>query len=310
LWHSAFTRINALIVNPVLKYEGPAVIDLKKDTYTILNFNSDLDELIKKYKDTLLTALTDDTQRLIIRHYLRIIDELCRQACECLKNKSYSTLEALSRVVMEQSANKLYVGMDEGNNGRSLLRSSNQLIESNGKAWTAYLESQDAQNPAAQARQKNGASMLSHFNEEWSDVARYPSGKGLFKALGWENHYYAFYAPLCDSVHSFSDEMSALIGIGKIFEHSEVEGVKTLQYWDKERRRLATYHFAVALGLRAEAFARLCELQLGEFQDEKADKLFTKLKNLVETHDNFDHARLDAMSKGLVAYLKFPIKTW
>ncbi|WP_073526953.1 hypothetical protein [Pseudomonas fluorescens] len=284
------------------------MIDLKKDTYTILNFNSDLEELIKKHKDPLLAALTDDTQRLIIRHYLRIIGEFCRQACECLKNKSYSTLEALSRVVMEQSANKLYVGMDEGDNGRALLRSSNQLIESNGKAWAAYLESQDAKNPAAQARQKNGSSMLSHFNEKWADVARYPGGKGLFKALGWENTYYAYYAPLCDSVHSFSDEMSALVGIGEIFEHSEAEGVKTLQYWDKERRRLAVYHFAVALGLRAEAFARLCELQLGEFIDEKADKLFTKLRNLIESHDRFDHARLDAMSKGSVAYQKFPIK--
>jgi len=226
-----------------------------------------------------------------------------------LNGKAYSTLEALSRVIMEQSANMLYVGMNGGDSARALLRSSKQLTESNGKAWATYLASQGAHNPAAQARQTNGAAMLAHFDERWPNVARYPGGKGLFTALGWENHYYAFYAPLCDSVHSFSDDMSALVGIGDLFAQSELEGAQLLRYWDKERRRLATYHYAIALGLRAEAFTRLCNLLAPEMKDDAAEVIFKDLNDLIERHDQFDHTRLDGMSTGTAAFEDFAINT-
>lgn len=285
------------------------MIDLKQDSLTITLFNQQFDELVGRHKEALLAHIKDEPQRVIIRHYLNVLRELCQQGCGCLNGKAYSTLEALSRVIMEQSANMLYVGMNGGDSARALLRSSKQLTESNGKAWATYLASQGAHNPAAQARQTNGAAMLAHFDERWPNVARYPGGKGLFTALGWENHYYAFYAPLCDSVHSFSDDMSALVGIGDLFAQSELEGAQLLRYWDKERRRLATYHYAIALGLRAEAFTRLCNLLAPEMKDDVAEVIFKDLNDLIERHDQFDHTRLDGMSTGTAAFEDFAINT-
>jgi hypothetical protein len=270
------------------------MIDLKQDAQTINLFNQQFDELVGRHKEELLSHVQDDPQRIIIRHYLNVLRELCQQGSACLNGKTYSTLEALSRVIMEQSANMLYVGMDGGDNARALLRSSSQLTESNGDAWAAYLASQGADNPAAQARQVNGAAMLAHFDKRWPNVARYPGGKRLFTVLGWENHYYAFYAPLCDSIHSFSDDLSALVGIGELYSRSESEGTQLLYSWEAERRRLATYHYAIALGLRAEAFSRLCNLLTSEIDDDAAEVIFKSLNDLIKRHDQFDHARLRA----------------
>ncbi|WP_395606491.1 DUF5677 domain-containing protein [Pseudomonas sp. B22129] len=285
------------------------MIDLKQDALTITHFNQQFDALIGRHKEAVLSGLGNDPQRIIIRHYLNVLVELSQQGCRCLHAKAFSTLEALSRVIMEQSANLLYIGMDAGDNALALLRSSKQMTAGNGKAWAAYLDSQGAHNPAARARQANGEAMLAHFDERWPKVERYPGGKGLFTALGWENHYHAFYAPLCDSVHSYSDDMSALVGFGDLFVQSPSEGEQLLRYWDKERRRLATYHYAIALGLRAEASIRLFNLLTSELEDDAADAIFKPLSDLIKRHDQFDHGRLDGMKEDGAVFGDFAIKT-
>lgn len=270
------------------------MIDLKQDALTINLFNQQFDELVGRHKEELLSHVQDDPQRVIIRHYLNVLRELCQQGCACLNSKAYSALEPLCRVIMEQSANMLYVGMDGGDNARALLRSSTKQTERNGKNWATYLTSQGADNPAAQARQANGAAMQAHFNKRSPNVADYEGGKLLFTKLGWENHHYAFYAPLCDSIHSYSDDLSALVGIGELYSRSESEGTQLLYDWETERRRLATYHFAIALGLRAEAFSRWCNLLTSEVDDDAAEVIFKRLNDLIKRHDQFDHARLRA----------------
>lgn len=284
-------------------------INLKQDSQEIQNLNHQLNSLVAKNKEILLESVANDPQRIIIRRYLSVLYELCEQACKCLDAKAYSTLEALSRVIIEQSANLLYVSLDKGDNALALLRSSKQLTESNGKAWSTYLESQGAVNPAAQARQNSGATMLARFDKRWPDVERYPGNKGLFRALGWESHYYAFYSPLCDSVHSFSDEMSVLVDLGELFSISMTDGEEALIYWNKERLRLATYHYAMAIGLRAEAFSRCCNLLAPDSADDAAESLFTTLNELIMRHDNFDHTRLEAVKSGAAKFEEFLINT-
>ncbi|PBP45426.1 DUF5677 domain-containing protein [Pseudomonas syringae] len=283
------------------------LIDLKYDTQEIKNINEQLNQAIKKHKEALLDSVTDAPQRIIIRRYLSILHELCQQACACLDAKACSTLEALSRVIMEQSANMLYISMDGGSNARALLRSSKQLTESNGKAWADHLASQSAANPAAQARQASGASMLERIDKRWPDIKRYPGGKGLFAALGWESHYYAFYSPLCDSVHSFSDEMSALVDFSDLYSISEAEAKKSLTYWNKERLRLGVYHYAVAIGLRTEAFSRCCDFLAPDLNEESSEWLLKKINELIIRHDLFDHSRLKEMEFGIAKLDEFVI---
>lgn len=284
-------------------------INLKQDSQEIKNINQQINSMVARHKEILLESVTNDPQKIIIRRYLIVLYELCQQACKCLDAKAYSTLEALSRVIIEQSANMLYVSMDKGDNALALLRSSKQLTENNGKAWSTYLASQGAVNPAAQARQNSGAAMLAKFDKRWPNIERYPGSKGLFRALGWESHYYAFYSPLCDSVHSFSDEMSVLVDLGELFSISMTEGEDALICWNKERLRLATYHYAIAIGLRAEAFSRCCNLLAPDLTDDTAELLSRTLNELIMRHDHFDHTRLEGVNSGTATFEEFLINT-
>lgn len=286
-----------------------ASINLKQDSQEIKNINLQINNMIARHKEVLLKNVTNDPQRIIIRRYLSVLYELCQQAYQCLEAKAYSTLEALSRVIIEQSANMLYVSMDKGDNALALLRSSKQLTESNGKAWSAYLALQGAVNPAAQARQNSGATMLARFDRRWPNIERYPGSKGLFRALGWESHYYAFYSPLCDSVHSFSDEMSVLVDLSELFSISMTEGEEALICWNKERLRLAVYHYAIAIGLRAEAFSRCCNLLAPDLTVDTAESLSRKLNELIMRHDRFDHTRLESINSGMATFEDFLINT-
>ncbi|QKG65768.1 hypothetical protein HP062_09335 [Pseudomonas sp. B14-6] len=283
------------------------MIDLKQDAASITHINQRFDDLVGRNREELLSRIKDEPQRVIIQYYLNVLRELCKQGCGCLPINAFSTLEALSRVIMEQSANMLYVGMDSGDNARSLLRSSKKLTESNGKSWAAYLSEQGLQNPAAQARQANGERMLADFDRRWPDVERYPGGKGLFAALGWENNYYAFYAPLCDSVHSFSDDLSNLVSISEVFAESAGVGEQLLMYWEKERRRLATYHYTVAIALRGEAFGRVCSAVDLILDDKEAEGIYADLHSLIDRHEDFDGIRLSEMNAGDLSFENFPI---
>lgn len=274
------------------------MIDLKQDAATITRVNQQFDEFIARHKEELLSRIKDDPQRVIIRYYLKVLRELCIQGCGCSSAQAYSTLEALSRVIMEQSANMLYVGMDGGENARALLKSSKEKTERNGRTWAEHLASQGLHNPVAQARQENGAMALAHFAKQWPNAARYPGGRVLFATIGWENNYFAFYSPLCDSVHSFSDDLANLVSIGEVFAESAAFGEQVLRYSEKERRRLATYHYAMAIGLRAEAFGRLCSVLDFPLDKKATDDIFANLHSLIERHEQFDSTRLSKLNAG------------
>lgn len=274
------------------------MIDLKQDAATIIQANQRFDEFIAVHKEELLSLITDDPQRLAIRYYFNVLRELCTQGCNCLAAQAYSTLEALSRVIMEQAANMLYVSMDSGDHVRQLLRSSRTMTENNGKSWVAYLAENGLDHPAAQARHENGALMREHFDHRWPDVKRYPGGRGLFAAVGWDNAYFAFYSPLCDSVHSFSDDISNLVDISEVFSESPDFAEQLLRYTEDERRRLATYHYASAMGLRVEAFGRLCGFMNFSLDNNVIKDIFDDLRSLIIRHDNFDESRLSEQNAG------------
>lgn len=267
------------------------MIDLKQDAATIIKANQRFDELIALHKEVLLSRISDDPQRLAIRNYLRVLQELCEQGCNCLAAQAYSTLEAMSRVIMEQSANMLYVSMDSGDHVRQLLRSSRLMTMNNGAQWADYLAENDLQNYAAHARQANGASLLEHLDKRWPDVKRYPGGRGLFAAVGWDNTYYAFYSPLCDSVHSYSDDIANLVDIGEVFSEAPDFAEQLLRDTEGERRRLAVYHYATAICLRVEAFGGLCGFRNFPLDVQVIEDIFGDLRSLIIRHDDFDASR-------------------
>ena len=268
------------------------MINLKEEAETLTGFNQLCHQTFLKHKGSLLVGIKNDAQRLMTYKYFDVLNELCIQASNCLNSRAYSASEALTRVIIEQSANHLYIALDDGRNARALLKRSKKLTLNNGNNWVEHLTAQGIDNPAAKARQRNGEALVQDFEKRWPDTGHYPNAKELFKALGWTSHYHAYYAPLCDSVHTFSDDMANLVGIFELYEQSAQDGAEVLAYWEQERRRLATYHCAVAIGLRYEAFARICDRLDSVGVLEAVLPAVKKLQALIDRHEQYDHVRV------------------
>ncbi|MDF7630471.1 DUF5677 domain-containing protein [Erwiniaceae bacterium L1_55_4] len=269
------------------------IIDLKKDAEVALNLNRICETELSILKERMYDSFKSQTQELMVFHYFRILNELCTQAGKMLLAGAYSSAEAQTRVIIEQAANQLYIAGDEGERARALLRSSKQLTKKNGENWIAFLESEGWSNPGAIARKRNGELALADFDERWPNTEKYPNGRRLFEVLGWENHYHAFYAPLCDSVHSYSDDMANLI---LFYENAELFGddlEKVLKDAEMERRRLATYNYSIAVGLRAEGLSRICNILDVNIESQQIEHAFEQLQKTIEQHESYDHGRLE-----------------
>jgi len=268
------------------------IIDLKKDAEVALELNRVCDSELSILKEQMYNSFKSQTQEMMVFHYFRVLNELCAQAGNLLLAGAYSSAEAQTRVIIEQAANQLYIAGDEGERARALLRSSKHLTKKNGDNWTAYLASQGISNPSATARKKNGEVALADFDERWPNTERYPNARKLFETLGWENHYHAFYAPLCDSVHSYSDDMANLI---LFHENSALLGddlEMLLKYTEMERRRLATYNYLIAVGLRTESLARICNALNVNCKSQLIENAFEKLQKTICQHESYDQSRL------------------
>lgn len=218
------------------------VIDLKKDAETALHLNEVCHLVVTDIKEQLFNRFGNTAQQIMVSHYFRLLHELCFQAGNALLSKAHSSAEALTRVIIEQAANQLYIALDDGARARALLRSSKALTQNNGKNWVEYLKSQELVNCAANTRKSNGDRLVADFDARWPDTEHYPNGRRLFEVLGWGNHYHAFYVPLCDSVHSYSDDMANLVMFYEMSNILKEDLLRVMNAADKERRRLATYH--------------------------------------------------------------------
>lgn len=207
-------------------------------------------------------------------------------------SNAYSSAETLTRVIIEQAANQLYISLDEGARARALLRSSKALTQKNGKNWVAYLDSQGVVSSVANVRRNNGEKLLTNFDKKWPHTESYPNVKQLFEVLGWGNHYHSFYAPLCDSVHSYSDDMANLVMLYEMSGVLKDDLILLMQATETERRRLATYHFVVAVGLRSEVLTRICERLSIETPIETLQPSFNDLQKVISNHESYDHRRL------------------
>lgn len=242
--------------------------------------------------DNALLGNMDDIQKLFAFKYFKVLNQLCISAISCLKTNAYSTVEVLSRVIIEQSANLTYISSDNGCRAKSLVKSSMILKSKNGKSWAAYLDAEGATNPAAQARQSSGEIMTKLLEVKWPKTGNYPNIRQLFKIIGWEGIYHSYYVPLCDSVHTFSEGFFNLFSASEIFKASPQDCLKLMRYQKEENKRYSIYCFAVAVLMRCEALATSLEgLSLGDEED-RLKTAAQPLIDMIDRHDEYDHARL------------------
>ena len=228
-------------------------------------------------------------QRLVIHQYFTVLNELSSQACDSLKLNRLSVVEVLTRVIIEQSANQNYIAIDNGKNAQSLLRDSKKMLIKNGENWLSYLQSKGFENPAAQERIRLGKQLVEYFNAEWPDAPPYPGVKRLFQAIEWENHYHSYYVPLCDSVHSFSDDMVNLIALSDSESSTRDSDINFMM---QENKRLAIYNLASATYLRCLSLENSF---IASGFDEIIQEIMPAMEGLaqiINRNDEYDHSRI------------------
>ncbi|WP_236616715.1 hypothetical protein [Dickeya dadantii] len=137
-----------------------------------------------------------------------------------------------------------------------------------------------------------GNFLTEHYSSRWPDTPSYPGVRRLFEALDWENQYHAYYVPLCDSVHTFADDMANIVDLfhaGTLCDEIMVDGMKFIK---QEHRRLAIYNFSLATGLRCVSLMNVFSAAgYEEILDEMQPRL-EKMEQILIRNDEYDHSRI------------------
>ncbi|HFO8722922.1 TPA: DUF5677 domain-containing protein, partial [Escherichia coli] len=214
------------------------------------------------------------------------------QAIFSLSTGAFSASEVLTRVIMEQAANQFYIAIDDGKNAQALLKGSKKLVHSNGKRWLECLKSKEMTNPAADERIRIGKELTDMFNRLWPNTPEYPGTKKLFEVIGWETHYHAYYVPLCDSIHTFSDDMANIVSLYNAIQSDKTTAIELTLAVKQENKRLAIYNVVIAIGLRCEALVNVFNsLGYRDIITEMAPTI-DAVNQIIIRHDDFEHSRI------------------
>ncbi len=271
---------------------GRCPFDLDEDVKKIAAINKYIHAKFEEHKNK-IDNLKGVEQKLMVLQYFNVLNELSNQAISSLNIGAFSASEVLARVIIEQAANQFYIAIDDGENAQALLKASKKLVHSNGKRWLECLKSKGMTNPAANERIRMGKELTDLFNRLWPNTPEYPGTRKLFELIGWETHYHAHYVPLCDSIHTFSDDMVNIVSLYNAIQSDETTAIEFILAVKQENKRLAIYNFVIATALRCEALVNVFN-SLG-YQDiiiEMTPTIDTVIQTIIR-YDDFDHSRID-----------------
>ncbi|TXR53683.1 DUF5677 domain-containing protein [Reinekea thalattae] len=197
--------------------------------------------------------------KLNMDYILYNINEINTNIIYCLRTKSYSTAEILSRSSCEFSANLMYVISGKDNdNAKSLLKDYHRNSKNNVKKWLEYAEENKLKEEVFAAKLKIKIvdiireSMPSIFS---GSIPRWPSTQEKFRSIGLESAYHHIFAPASNSTHSLSEDIYQLLYRESLPSEEKTESISA--YFD-EKASFAIYLSALVVGLFAECVARCC----------------------------------------------------
>lgn len=232
---------------------------------------------------------------------LEILDDLNSSLVASLSKGFYSSVEALSRVALENTINLIYIFEDdEVLRAKSLLNSYLTTSKKRAEKWLDYavnvkdVEGEQRARTFIQHLKDNIKTFLSPFRKD-PKIKGWPDARARFKAVGLENLYHILYAPSCNSVHSFSEDIYN-------FTYAEytppVVRAEIFNGMMAEKTSFAYYLATNAVLLYSEAIQRLAV----RFENEEIEKdVFgekQKLWRLITEHENLtddyykDHSAL------------------
>ncbi|EEC9332449.1 hypothetical protein KDF03_004714 [Escherichia coli] len=270
---------------------GRCPFDFDEDVKKIAAINKYIHAKFERHKDK-IDNLKGVEQKLMVLHYFNVLNELSNQAIFSLSTGAFSASEVLTRVIMEQAANQFYIAIDDGKNAQALLKGSKKLVHSNGKRWLECLKSKEMTNPAADERIRIGKELTDMFNRWWPNTPEYPGTKKLFEVIGWETHYHAYYVPLCDSIHTFSDDMANIVSLYNAIQSDKTTAIELTLAVKQENKRLAIYNVVIAIGLRCEALVNVFNsLGYRDIITEMAPTI-DAVNQIIIRYDDFEHSRI------------------
>ncbi|SDA63383.1 hypothetical protein SAMN03159443_01903 [Pseudomonas sp. NFACC15-1] len=189
---------------------------------------------------------------------LHVVTDLNSSLLLSLSNELYSSVEALSRIALENTINLMYINEDtDTKRGKSLLKSYLTSSWDRAEKWLDFAMLTKDENSEQRARAffdnlKFAKDLLPLFRDPkvkgWSDA------RARFKAVGLESLYHILYAPTCNSVHSFSED----IYNNMLFEHTPPElQPEIFKSIEAEKTSFAYYLTTNAVLLYADAVLRL-----------------------------------------------------
>lgn len=231
--------------------------------------NDKLSFILKVEVDTLLEIVADLNGSLLLS----------------LKNCLYSSVEALSRVAMENTVNLIYISEDS-NRGDALLKSYLLTSQARAQKWLdfAIIVKDDASESRARIffeHLKRVKKFLPLFKDP--KVKGWPDARARFKAVGLEKLYHILYAPTCNSVHSFSEDIYNQM----LVEHSLPEFTEALLDSVKAEKTSFAYYLATnAIIFYVEALERLAVKFNNKLIEEKASDIKDTLLRLIGEHES------------------------
>lgn len=218
---------------------------------------------------------------------LHIVADLNNSLLLSLSNGLYSSVEALSRVALENTINLVYINEeDDTRRAKSLLKSYLTTSRDRGEKWLdfAVLTKDEGSEQRARAffdNLKFVKDLLPLFRDPkvkgWSDA------RARFKAVGLENLYHILYAPTCNSVHSFSEDIYNQMLLEYTAPEFKLEIFKSIE---AEKTSFAYYLATNAVLLYADAVQRLAaKLENNDVEDSVFEVEGT-LWGLIKEHES------------------------
>jgi hypothetical protein len=250
--------------------------------------------IIKNDGAYLFAQLPGSLQRNICARYMQTIGDINFELLLSIMNNHFASAEILARVSFETVLNLAYISSDEGDRAKELIIFS---IFENKKNANYYIDfcrnSTDHAFLGNIARSRYASAV---FTEQFlvgklpERIKKLPAIKQRFQLVGAENIYHAFYKPLCDSIHTFSDDLvndAIILREGFQPDSSGRSISDKLEDARHHRAWMAAYNAACAIEWLAEILCKLAvQNDLSEIA-KKIEDICLPMVEFIQDHDQF-----------------------
>ncbi|MDG2539839.1 DUF5677 domain-containing protein [Dyella jiangningensis] len=228
---------------------------------------------------------------------LQALDEVTRAAQASLASNCFTAAEALSRIILEQAVNFIYILNDEGvGRLRSLIKHYVEDSKRRANNW-AKSSAQLADERGVDGAQKKleYLDLIRRQNDGWyKTTPGWPEARRRFAETGYEHQYHLLFASASDSVHSLAEDIFNRITVENYPPGFKSTALSTIR---AEKASFATYLVINAFLFYGHA-ALLFAKEIGDAQAfGRISEVVDRLGAMVNEHDDLSYEMLQSLEK-------------